>query len=124
MERQVITVSRHHKGFVTPRYEERNAKGNFISNKKASSQGAAVGARSRRRGILHQDLYRLRMLCNRSAHHEPIFDRDLAIDQEKICGTIGYVESEAKTGVMNNSRIVEILAMKEQHLNGQLRSSV
>lgn len=76
-----------------------------------------------RRGILHRDLDRLRMLRNRIAHHEPIFERDLAIDHEKICNMIGYIEPEAKIWVMKNSRIVEILALKEQRLNGQLRSS-
>lgn len=76
-----------------------------------------------RRGILHHDLDRLRMLRNRIAHHEPIFDRDLMVDHEKICDMLGYIEPEAKIWVMKNSRIMEILAMKEQRLNGQLNSS-
>lgn len=75
------------------------------------------------RRSLHGDLERLRKLRNRIAHHEPVFDRNLAIDHQIICSLIGYIEPEAKIWVMNNSRIAEILAMKEQRLNGQLRSS-
>jgi len=76
-----------------------------------------------RRGDIHFDLDRLRMLRNRIAHHEPIFDRDLAIDHDKICGLIGYIEPKARVWVANNSRIPEILGMKKKRLNGQLKSS-
>lgn len=75
------------------------------------------------RRSLHGDLERLRKLRNRIAHHEPIFNRNLAIDHGITCSLIGYIEPEAKVWVMNNSRISEILAMKEQRLNGQLKSS-
>jgi len=43
------------------------------------------------RRTLHEDLERLRKLRNRIAYHEPIFDRNLAIDHEKICGLIGHI---------------------------------
>ena len=76
-----------------------------------------------RRGDIHLDLDRLRMLRNRIAHHEPIFERDLAIDHDKICALIGYIEPEARVWVMNNSQIPKILSMKERRLNGQLESS-
>ena len=72
---------------------------------------------------LHDDLERLRKLRNRIAHHEPIFKRNLAIDHDKICGLIGYIEPEARVWVMNNSQIPKILSLKEQRLNGQLESS-
>ena len=72
---------------------------------------------------LHDDLERLRKLRNRIAHHEPIFRRNLAVDHDKICGLIGYIEPEARVWVMNNSRIPKILRVKEQRLNGQMGSS-
>jgi hypothetical protein len=55
-----------------------------------------------RRGALHDDLERLRMLRNRIAHHEPIFDRNLALDHDKLCGLIGYIEPEAMSWVIDN----------------------
>lgn len=76
-----------------------------------------------RRGEIHLTLDRLRMLRNRIAHHEPIFERDLTIDHDKICGLIGYIEPEARAWVMNNSRIPKILGVKEQRLSGQMESS-
>lgn len=72
---------------------------------------------------LHTDLERLRKLRNRIAHHEPIFKRNLALDHDMICTLIGYIEPEAKVWVMNNSRISETLCIKEQRLNGQLKTS-
>lgn len=76
-----------------------------------------------RRGPLHDDLERLRMLRNRIAHHEPIFERDLAIDHEKICDLIGYLDPEIRAWALKNSRIPEILQVKELRLSGQLESS-
>lgn len=75
------------------------------------------------RRTLHEDLERLRKLRNRIAHHEPIFDRNLAIDHEKICGLIDHIEPEARVWVLKHSRIPKILCMKERHLNGELESS-
>jgi hypothetical protein len=63
------------------------------------------------------------MLRNRIAHHEPIFNRNLALDHDKLCGLIGYIEPEATAWVIDHSRVPTLLGMKEGRLNGELRTS-
>lgn len=76
-----------------------------------------------RRGALHDDLERLRMLRNRIAHHEPIFERNLALDHDMLCGLLGYIEPEATAWVKKHSQVSAIIGMKEGRLSGELESS-
>ena len=48
-----------------------------------------------RRGSLQQDLESLRRLRNRLAHHEPVFNRDLAADHALVTGVLGWIAPAA-----------------------------
>ncbi|WP_419850515.1 hypothetical protein [Candidatus Poriferisocius sp.] len=58
---------------------------------------------------LHNQLNRLRTLRNRIAHHEPIFQRDLATDYKKILWILDMLSPEAAKWTDHHSRVYEVL---------------
>lgn len=61
---------------------------------------------------LYNELDSIRRLRNRIAHHEPIFNRNLADDLDQILRIISYRNSSASDWVKNNQTIIAILARK------------
>jgi len=72
-----------------------------------------------RRTQLHADLERLRKLRNRTAHHEPIFARNLTIDHELVLDTIGYLEPQARTWTTTHSRVPAVIAERDRTVEGK-----
>ncbi|GAA5073122.1 hypothetical protein HNP84_009264 [Thermocatellispora tengchongensis] len=62
---------------------------------------------------VHSDLYHLRRLRNRIAHHEPIHQRHLAADHSSILRLLGYISPEAATWAARNDRVPEVLARRD-----------
>lgn len=56
------------------------------------------------RQSLYSDLGEIRMLRNRIAHHEPIFERDLKADWDRIVHLIGYRSKATADWMMDNSK--------------------
>lgn len=71
-----------------------------------------------RRTQLHADLERLRKLRNRTAHHEPIFARNLATDHELGLDIIGYLEPQARTWTNTHSRVMRVITERERTVGG------
>ena len=65
-----------------------------------------------KRIVLHDQLNRLRTLRNRIAHHEPILQRDLRVDHEKILWILEMLSPETAAWVAHHSRVVEVLETK------------
>ncbi len=61
---------------------------------------------------LFDQLNRLRTLRNRVAHHEPILQRDLQTDYEKLLWILAMLSSQAASWVTHHSRVIEVLATK------------
>ena len=61
---------------------------------------------------LHNQLDRLRTLRNRIAHHEPILQRDLRVDHEKILWILEMLSPETAAWVAHHSRVIEVLETK------------
>lgn len=72
-----------------------------------------------KRSELHGNLYRLRKLRNRIAHHEPIHNRDLARDQQIICEILGYINKIDESVLRNYSRVPSILQNKQASILGK-----
>lgn len=72
-----------------------------------------------KRSELHRNLYRLRKLRNRIAHHEPIHNRDLAHDQQIICDILGYVNPIDERVLRKYSRVPSILQHKQASILGK-----
>lgn len=66
-----------------------------------------------RRGDIHDTADRLRLLRNRIAHHEPIFQRDLAADHQALETLVGYVDHDAHTWVRSHSRVPLVLTRRQ-----------
>lgn len=66
---------------------------------------------------LHGQLNRLRSLRNRVAHHEPILQRDLRTDYEKIIWILGMLSPDAASWTEHHSRVLEVLAMNYDHIS-------
>ncbi len=58
---------------------------------------------------LHDQLDRLRTLRNRIAHHEPIHQRDVRVDHEKILWILKMMSPATAAWVAHHSRVIEIL---------------
>lgn len=58
---------------------------------------------------LHDQLDRLRTLRNRIAHHEPILQRDVRVDHEKILWILQMLSPVTAAWVGHHSRVIEIL---------------
>ena len=71
-----------------------------------------------RRTQLHADLERLRKLRNRTAHHEPIFARNLTTDHELVLDITGYIEPQARTWATTHSRVPSVIADRNRTVDG------
>jgi hypothetical protein len=65
------------------------------------------------RRALHNDLYHLRILRNRIAHHEPIHHRHLLEDHRKILLVLGDVSPVAAEVVLGTSRVGDVLSRRD-----------
>jgi len=68
---------------------------------------------------LHRDLERLRRLRNRTAHHEPVFARDLPSDHSKVLRVLGMISPAARAWVAHDTRIPAVLAARHPTVIGQ-----
>lgn len=59
---------------------------------------------------LYADLEAIRMLRNRIAHHEPIFNRNLAEDFERIARLIAYRSTATAKWMRSHQQVVDLLA--------------
>lgn len=59
---------------------------------------------------LHEDLDKLRTLRNRIAHHEPIFQRSLLDDYQRVTNILRSIAPHTCTWMEHNSRVLEVLA--------------
>ena len=64
------------------------------------------------RSELYDQLDRLRTLRNRVAHHEPILQRDLRTDHEKVLWILEMLSPETAAWVAHHSRVIEVLETK------------
>lgn len=58
-------------------------------------------------------LYHLRAFRNRIAHHEPIFQRDLASDYKSILEVTGWISPATAAWIEHHSRVPELLALRD-----------
>ena len=65
---------------------------------------------------LYNQLNRLRTLRNRIAHHEPILQRDLRTDYEKLLWILEMLSPEAALWVTHHSRVIEVLGAKSHSI--------
>ena len=65
---------------------------------------------------LYNQLNRLRTLRNRVAHHEPILQRDLKTDYEKLLWILEMLSPEAASWVTHHSRVNEVLEAKSHSI--------
>ena len=65
---------------------------------------------------LHNQLDRLRTLRNRVVHHEPIMQRDLRTDHEKILWILKMLSPETASWVAHHSRVTEVLKTKPHRI--------
>jgi hypothetical protein len=72
-----------------------------------------------RRTQLHAGLERLCKLRNRTAHHEPVFARDLTIDHELVLDILGYIAPDARTWVTTHSRVLNVVAARKDTIDGR-----
>lgn len=63
-----------------------------------------------KRHELHDDLDRLRTLRNRIAHHEPIFQRTLTDDYDRIRGVLRSFSLELAAWMEFHSRVLDVIA--------------
>ena len=61
------------------------------------------------RGQAYKPLNDLRRLRNRIAHHEPIFERNLFDDHQRILDVTGWISPEARTWIERHSRVPLLL---------------
>ncbi|QNE37007.1 Abi family protein [Leifsonia shinshuensis] len=71
-----------------------------------------------RRRDLHTALERLRKLRNRVAHHEPIFNRDLAYDHALLLSILGYLSSDVAHWYRTHSRFGSIILRRDAVVAG------
>lgn len=69
------------------------------------------------RAELHDQLNRLRTLRNRIAHHEPILQRDLRTDHEKLMWILHMLSPHTASWVAHHSRVPEVLAQSNRAIN-------
>jgi hypothetical protein len=76
-----------------------------------------------RRGALQQDLESLRRLRNRIAHHEPIFNRDLAADHQTALAVLAMIEPATSIWLAHGSRVADVLAARSNTITGSRDTS-
>lgn len=64
------------------------------------------------RDDLRKQMQRLRLLRNRAAHHEPVFERDLLVDHKFMCELAGYAEADLETWIASHSRVPGVAVAK------------
>lgn len=64
------------------------------------------------RRTIHDDLERLRKLRNRIAHHEPIFNRSLAVDLQTVENLVSYRCTVTAAWMMANQTVAPMFAAK------------
>ena len=67
---------------------------------------------SLKRKQAYMPLYHLRAFRNRIAHHEPIFQRDLARDHKRILEVAGWISPVTAARIDHHSRVPELLARR------------
>lgn len=70
------------------------------------------------RDDLRKQMQRLRLLRNRAAHHEPIFERDLLVDHKFMCQLAGYAEADLQTWIASHSRVPGVAVAKARTISG------
>ena len=65
----------------------------------------------------HSPLDQLRLLRNRIAHHEPIFERDLREDHERILEVTGWISPGTREWIERHSRTPDLLEIQN---NGEM----
>lgn len=70
----------------------------------------AQGGRARR--IVHQRINAIRRLRNRIAHHEPVFDRDLAAFHQEVLKVIDWMCPETANWARSVSQVEAVLAAR------------
>ena len=69
------------------------------------------------RSNAHQQLDRLRTLRNRIAHHEPIMQRRLSDDHERIISLLRALSPPVAAWVAHHSRVPEVLAESSRRIS-------
>ena len=64
------------------------------------------------RADIENRVHRLHLLRNRIAHHEPIHRRDLARDHHQLLEVVGWICSDSRFGVAEQSRTPTVLAAR------------
>lgn len=67
---------------------------------------------SQQRQILYNGLEQLRKLRNRIAHHEPIFNRNLIDDYQKILELVGYRCTITASWLNQNQTVTQVIIVK------------
>lgn len=75
----------------------------------ALHRGFRVGG-ARKRKDVHNRLNAIRRLRNRIAHHEPIYQRNVASDHAEIIDTIGWMCADTSAWALHHSRVPAVLA--------------
>jgi hypothetical protein len=68
------------------------------------------------RRLLHNRLSGLLALRNRIAHHEPILQRNLQADHDKILWVLGTLSPEMGAWVRHHSRVLQVVAQPAQRI--------
>jgi hypothetical protein len=72
-----------------------------------------------RRSDLRDRMERLRLLRNRAAHHEPIFARDLRVDDLYMSDLAGFIARELQEWVTSHSRLAAIIDHRASTVSGK-----
>ena len=73
---------------------------------------AFPGLTPARRSDVYRACSELRVIRNRIAHHEPLINRDVMDDYERVVTLIGWFSPELKEWVLQDSRVTELLALR------------
>ena len=69
----------------------------------------------------HGPLNDLRILRNRIAHHEPIFDRNLIGDHNRILDLVGWMSPRMATWIEAHSEVCDLLALSGEAIEKKAR---
>lgn len=68
------------------------------------------GLPNRDRSLVEKPVQRLHQFRNRLAHHEPIWNKELADRYRDICDVLGYIDADLHKWVAQSCRITAVLA--------------
>lgn len=104
--------------------------GRLVSGRKADYQ-MTLWRPALRRVFLHREklarkqahgpLNDLRILRNRIAHHEPIFDRNLIGDHNRILDLVGWMSPRMATWIEAHSEVCDLLALSSEAIEKKAR---